>query len=120
MSTPPLPDLDELVPRLLDDQIEPDERQRLGKAVGGQQPEVEHVLKGEGMESGAHNGRRWRHGKWIQYTLDPKGAKEITLAVTYSGDDRGRDFDILANGTVIAAQKLTGAKMSYCIEKRYG
>ncbi len=33
MSTPPFPNMDELVQRLLDDQIEPDEMQRLGKAV---------------------------------------------------------------------------------------
>ncbi len=33
MSTPPFPDMDELVQRLLDDQIEPDEMQRLVKAI---------------------------------------------------------------------------------------
>jgi hypothetical protein len=33
MSAPPFPDMDELVQRLLDDQIEPDEMQRLGKAI---------------------------------------------------------------------------------------
>ncbi len=88
-------------------------------AVGEQQPEVEHDLKGEGMESGIHNGRRWRHGAWIQYTLDPRGAREVILAVTYSGDDRGREFDILVNGTVIATQRLTGEKPNHFIEKRY-
>ncbi len=31
MSTPPFPDMDELVQRLLDDQIEPDEMQRLAE-----------------------------------------------------------------------------------------
>jgi len=88
-------------------------------AVGEQQPEVEHDLKGEGMESGEHNGRRWRHGVWIQYTLDPRGAKEVVLAVTYSGDDRGREFDILVNGTVIATQQLTGENPNHFIEKQY-
>lgn len=33
MSTPPFPDMDELLQRLLDDQIAPDEMQRLGKAI---------------------------------------------------------------------------------------
>lgn len=88
-------------------------------AVGEQQPEVEHDLKGEGMDSGIHNGRRWRHGAWIQYTLDPRGAKETILAVTYSGDDGGREFDILVNGQVIATQKLTREKPNNFIEKRY-
>ena len=88
-------------------------------AVGEQQPEVEHDLKGEGMETGTHNGRRWRHGTWIQYTLDPRGAKEAVLSVTYSGDDSGREFDILVNGQVIATQKLTREKPGRFIEKRY-
>lgn len=88
-------------------------------AIGEQQPEVEHDLKGEEMATGIHNGRRWRHGKWIEYTLDPKGEKEVTLAVTYSGDDRGREFDILIDGTVIATQKLTGEKQGHFIQKRY-
>ncbi|MBE0538046.1 MAG: glycoside hydrolase family 127 protein [Phycisphaerae bacterium] len=88
-------------------------------AVGEQQSEVEHDLKGEGMASGIHNGRRWRHGAWIQYTLDPRGARQADLAVTYSGDDRGREFDIMVNGTVIATQKLTGENPNHFIEKRY-
>jgi len=33
MSTPPYPDMDELLQRLLDDQLEPDEMQRLEKAI---------------------------------------------------------------------------------------
>ena len=71
------------------------------------------------MESGQHNGRRWRHGKWFQYSLDARGAKEAELAVTYSGDDRGREFDILVNGKLIATQKLTGVKPQGFVEKRY-
>jgi DUF1680 family protein len=88
-------------------------------AIGEQQPEVEHDLKGGDMESGQHNGRRWRHGKWFQYSLDARGAKEAELAVTYSGDDRGREFDILVNGKLIATQKLTGVKPQGFVEKRY-
>ncbi len=88
-------------------------------AVGEQQSEVEHDLKGERMETGIHNGRRWRHGSWIQYALDPRGATEVVLAVTYSGDDRGREFDIVVNGTVIATQRLTGENPNHFVEKRY-
>ncbi len=88
-------------------------------AVGEQQPEVEHDLQGEGMETGTHNGRRWRHGAVIQYTLNPRGAKEAVLAVTYSGDDGGREFDILVDGKVIATQRLTSEKRNYFVEKRY-
>ena len=88
-------------------------------AIGEQQPEVEHDLKGEGMAVGVHQGRRWRHGAWIEYTLDPRGAKEADLAVTYSGDDRGREFDILVDGRVIATQRLTGEKPGRFVEKRH-
>ncbi len=88
-------------------------------AVGEQQSEVEHDFKGEGTETGIHNGRRWRHGAWIQYTLDPRDEKDVILSVTYSGDDRGREFDILVNGKVIATQRLTGEKPNHFIEKRY-
>lgn len=88
-------------------------------AVGEQQSEVEHDLKGEGMESGIHNGRRWRHGSWIQYTFDLRGEKKAALSVTYSGDDRSREFDILVNGTVIATQRMTGEKPNGFVEKLY-
>ncbi|MBN1123848.1 MAG: glycoside hydrolase family 127 protein [Sedimentisphaerales bacterium] len=88
-------------------------------AVGEQQPEVEHDLRGEGMETGIHNGRRWRHGTWIQYSLDPQSVRDVILSVTYSGDDRGREFDILVNGMLIATQGLTGEKPNHFIEKRY-
>jgi hypothetical protein len=88
-------------------------------AIGLQQPEVEHDLQGSRMETGIHNGRRWRHGSWIQYTLDSQGAREVILSVTYSGDDRGREFDILVNGQRIATQRLTGEKPNHFVEKRY-
>ncbi len=88
-------------------------------AVGEQQSEVEHDYKGEGAESGIFNGRRWRHGKMIQYTLDTRSEKAIDLEVTYSGTDSGRTFEILANGTKIATQELTGEKQGEFISKRY-
>lgn len=77
-------------------------------AVGEQQSEVDHLMTGEGMESGIFNGRRWRHGKEIQYTLAPHGTEECDLAVTYSGSDNGRTFDIFVNGTLLATQELKG------------
>jgi len=86
---------------------------------GEQQPEVEHDFKGEGSETGIYNGRRWRHGRTIQYTFDPHGAKAADLSVTYSGDDSGRTFDILANDTAIATQELKAEKRGNFIEKRY-
>ena len=88
-------------------------------AVGEQQPEVEHDFTGEGIETGIFQGRRWRHGHWFQYSLNPHGAKAADLVVTYSGDDRDRNFDILANGTLLATEHLTAEKPGQFIEKHY-
>jgi hypothetical protein len=87
--------------------------------VGEQQAEVEHDFKGERTETGIHNGRRWRHGAMIQYTLDTQGAKAVDLEVTYWGGDSGRTFDILANGTKIATQELNREKPNEFVAKRY-
>lgn len=88
-------------------------------AVGEQQPEVDHQMTGEGMESGTFNGRRWRHGRWFQFTLNSKGVKEFDLAVTYSGNDNGRTFDIFANDTLITTQVLRGENPGRFLEVRY-
>jgi DUF1680 family protein len=88
-------------------------------AVGEQQPEVEHELVGEGIETGIFQGRRWRHGRSFQYTLDTRGEKAVDLAVTYSGGDRDRNFDVLANGKLLATEHLDGSKPGRFFEKRY-
>jgi len=72
-----------------------------------------------GTESRLYNGRHWRHGRDFQYTFNLRGEKNAILSVTYSGSDAGRKFDILANGTVIATQELTGEKIGEFVEKRY-
>ncbi|HOW64453.1 MAG TPA: glycoside hydrolase family 127 protein [Candidatus Paceibacterota bacterium] len=88
-------------------------------AVGEQQPEVEHGFTGEGVETGEFQGRRWRHGRWFQYTLDLRGEKTADLVVTYSGWDRGRQFDVLANGTLLATEQPDGSRAGEFFEKRY-
>jgi hypothetical protein len=88
-------------------------------APGEQQPEAEHAFHGEETDSGLYNGRHWRHGRDFQYTLDTRGVPAVELSVTYSGSDSGRQFDILANGTVIATQDLVGEKIGEFVEKRY-
>ncbi|MBS1727617.1 MAG: glycoside hydrolase family 127 protein [Armatimonadetes bacterium] len=88
-------------------------------AVGEQQPEVDHQMKGEGLETGFFNGRRWRHGKVVQYTLNPKGFDKVDLAVTYSGGDNGRTFDIFVNDHLISTQALVGDKPGKFFEVRY-
>lgn len=87
--------------------------------IGEQQPEVEHDFKGEDTETGMHEGRKWRHGSIIQYTLNTRGEKAAELEVTYWGGDSGRAFDIFAGGTKIASQELTGDQPGKFISIRY-
>jgi DUF1680 family protein len=88
-------------------------------SVGEQQPEVEHEFKGERTQTGINEGRRWRHGSWFQYTLDTHGESAVDLEVTYWGGDRGRKFDILANGMRIASEELNGSKPGEFFTKCY-
>ncbi len=104
-----------------------DERAKLARdaatldavAIGEQQPEVDHGFTGDGVETGIHEGRRWRHGRTFQYTLNARGEKEVDLAVTYWGGDNGRTFDIFANDTLLATQELKAEKPGQFFEKRY-
>jgi len=88
-------------------------------AIGEQQPEVDHAYYGEGSESGEFNGRRWRHGKVIQYTLNLGRAVGAELAVTYNGGDRDRNFDILVNEQPVATVRLRGEHIGEFFEQRY-
>ncbi|HWQ92878.1 MAG TPA: glycoside hydrolase family 127 protein [Clostridia bacterium] len=88
-------------------------------AVGEQQPEVEHNFAGEKTESGLHNGRRWRHGEWFQYTLSTRGEEAVNLVVTYWGGDAGRTFDILVNNELLVTETLNESKPGQFFEKQY-
>ncbi|HUG10888.1 MAG TPA: glycoside hydrolase family 127 protein, partial [Opitutaceae bacterium] len=88
-------------------------------APGEQQSEVEHAFAGEETQTGIFNGRRWRHGRVLQYTLDTRGERATTLSITYSGTDSGRLFDIFANDTLVATQELTGEHPGEFVEKFY-
>lgn len=88
-------------------------------AVGEQQPEVDHEMTGEGLETGFHNGRRWRHGTVIQFTLNLRGTTTADLEVTYSGDDANRTFDILVNDQLLTTQTLRGEKRGDFIDVKY-
>jgi hypothetical protein len=88
-------------------------------APGEQQPETEHAFQGEDTTSGLRNGRHWRHGKQFQYTLNARDEKAAVLAVTYSGDDAERSFDVFANDTLLATQELAAEKPGEFVEKTY-
>jgi uncharacterized protein len=88
-------------------------------AIGEQQPEVEHGFAGEETESGEFQGRRWRHGRQFQYTLDTHGASAAEFAVTYFGGDLDRNFDVFANDTLLGSEGLKGEKPGEFFERRY-
>ena len=89
---------------------ERDRRTRDRVSPGEQQSETDHGLTtAPGGETGYHEGRHWRHGSRFAYVLDPRGATQLALEVTYWGGDRDRTFDIFANGVRIGTEKLNGA-----------
>jgi uncharacterized protein len=88
-------------------------------APGEQQPEVEHDFTGEKSDSGMRNGQRWRRGEWFQYTLATRGEPAVELAVTYSGSESDRTFDVLANGELLGTETLNNSRPGQLFEKRY-
>jgi DUF1680 family protein len=82
------------------DEIEPGEAQN----------EHKHNLQSRKSSSGVFSQRRWRHatdGGWFSYDVKVLPDKPMELLVTYWGSDGGnRVFDILADGTKLATQRL--------------
>jgi uncharacterized protein len=78
---------------------------------GEQQPEVDHHFQGADSSTGYFQNRHWRDGKgWFSYDLKTVPGQPLSLAVTYWGGDKGRNFTILANDTQIADVSLKGEK----------
>ena len=77
-------------------------------APGEQQPESDHFFKGEGIDAGINNGRRWRHATgWFSYELNDRKKEARVLRLAFAKVDAGRQFDILVNGQVLANVTLT-------------
>ena len=55
----------------------------------------------------------------IEYTLNTRGEKNVVLSVTYSGSDSGRQFDIFANGVLVATQDLVAERIGEFVDKQY-
>jgi hypothetical protein len=78
---------------------------------GEQQPEVDHHFQGSNSSTGYFQDRHWRDSKaWFSYDLKTVPNQPLSLAVTYWGGDKGRNFTILANETHIADVRLNGEK----------
>jgi len=92
--------------------LETSERQRLeleartidAVAPGEQQPEVEHAMKSENSASGVTLGRHWRDATgWFSYTMRTQPGVPQELIVTTYDRERGRTYDILVNGQILAS-----------------
>ena len=83
--------------------------------MGEMQPERDHELTGE-SRTGENHGKKWRATKQdgsISFTLKTDPEKENELLLTYWGmDNRGKIFDILADGQPIATEDLNKYKGS--------
>lgn len=78
---------------------------------GQQQPETEHNFKSENSQSGVFQDRHWRHASgWFSYELGNKNGEAKSLAITYSGADAHRNFDILIDGKLLTTVHLDGSK----------
>ena len=72
---------------------------------------------------GSAAGRAWRHatdGGWFAYDMKVSQATPLELICTYWGSDSGgREFDIIVDGSKIAAQKLENQRPGEFFEQNY-
>lgn len=81
--------------------------------IGEMQPERDHNLTGENTQTGEFAGRKWRHAYngWFEFSMKVLPDVPMELVCTYWGSEAGgRTFDILVDGTKIAAQSLNNQK----------
>ena len=87
------------------------------------QPERDHNVQGEKSEPGQALGRKLRHaydGGWFSFEMKVDLATNNVLLCTWWGGETGeRMFDILVDGTKIAAQKLLNNKPGEFWEAAY-
>ena len=87
---------------------------------GEQQPESDHNYQGEKSESGVYRDRHWRHASgWFSYDLKDAGKEARKLRVTYYGGDKGRNFAIYVNGTLLKTESLDGSRGEQFFEVDY-
>jgi hypothetical protein len=80
--------------------------------IGQAGSEKKHDLAGEKTSAGEFNSRHYRHatgGGWFSFRMKVAPDKPVEILCTYWGSDSGRrDFDVLVDGTNVAAEKLAG------------
>lgn len=79
-------------------------------APGEQQPESDHVFKGQQTETGLHKDLHWRRSRdWFSYQLRDKNNAAKTLRITYYGNERNNGFDIYINDQLLKNVSLNGS-----------
>jgi hypothetical protein len=77
---------------------------------GEMQPERDHNLQSNKSDAGEFNSRKFRHafdGGWFSFDVKVDSSTPNELVCDWWGSEGGeRNFDILVDGTKIAAQKL--------------
>jgi len=74
---------------------------------GEQQPESDHLFRGENTRAIMSDGRHGRRAEgWFGYSLSDPGRRARTLRVTYSAQVAGHAFRILVNGKELADVEL--------------
>ena len=74
---------------------------------GQQQPETEHNFKSMDSENGVHQDHTGHMQEWFSYELKDSDKEAAILRITCFGQDGGRNFDILMNGSCWLQSILT-------------
>lgn len=83
---------------------------------GQQQPEADHLFKGEGTTMGYSNERYWRSGNgWFTYTMKDPGQHAAQLRVAF--ESRGNhEFAISINGQLLKEERIKGGDGSEAVK----
>ena len=77
---------------------------------GEQQPESDHFIDSDNSATGVTRGRHWRNAKgWFSYKLVDKNKEGATIRLTYLGNERNKQFNVLVNDQVIGKVSLDGS-----------
>ena len=91
--------------------------------LGEMQPERDHNLKASELSyteiALGRGGREVRKGGFFSFDMKVLPDVESVLLLSYLGDDKGRAFDILVDGTKIGTQELKGAETGKFFDVEY-
>jgi hypothetical protein len=89
---------------------------------GEEQNERDHNQQGEKSGSGDFGDHFYRdaaEGGWFSWDLKTLPDEPLELVLTYWGEDRGRQFDILVDGQKLAAVRLTASHPGVYFDQAY-